>query len=133
MFDQFTKGFQSFKVPQFDTSAFVAMQQKNIENFTAISQAFGESTQEFAKKTAEFAQANTEAAISASRDVFTTTAPDQNAAKQSELAKKTLATCTKQAKELTEMATKSQFKAFEAMNKHFNETVEEAKNFAKAA
>ncbi|MDG1287214.1 MAG: phasin family protein [Rickettsiales bacterium] len=133
MFDQFMKGFQSFKAPQIDTSALVALQKKNVENFTAISQAFGDATQEFTKKSAAFAQANTEAAMSASRDVFSATAPEEKAAKQGELAKKTVATCTKQVKELTELATKSQLKALETMNKHFNESVEDAKNLAKKA
>lgn len=132
MFDQFTKGFQSFKFPQVDAGKFFAIQQKNVETLSSVAQAWGESTQEFAKKTTEFAQQNVESALNASRDVFTTSAPEQNAAKQGEFAKKTVATCTKQARELADLATKSQFKAFETLNKRFNENVEEVTELAKA-
>jgi len=133
MLDQFMKGMQSFKTPQFDATKFISMQQKNAETFTTLAQSYGETAQEFAKKTAEFVQQNVESAINASRDVLTSTAPDQNAAKQGDYAKKTLATATKQARELTDMATKTQYKAFDMLSKRFGETIDEAKELAKTA
>lgn len=133
MFESFTKGFESFKMPQFDSSKLFAMQQKNVETFAAIAQSFGETSQELARKTAEFTQQNVESALNAGRDAMTTSAPDQNAAKQGEFAKKAASTYTKQAKELTDLATKSQFKTFDTLNKHLSETVEEAKELAKQA
>ena len=133
MFDQFMKGFESYKLPQFDSNKLFAIQQKNVETFTAIAKEFGESAQEIAQKSAAYAQENVEAVISASSEVFSTTAPDQNAAKQGELAKKSAAKSTKQAKELTELATKTQFKAFDTLNKRFGESIEEAKELAKKA
>lgn len=133
MFDQFMKGFESYKLPEFDATKLFTIQQKNVEAFASVAKSFGESTQEIATKSAQYAQQNIEAAISVSSEVFSTTAPDQNAAKQSEFAKKTAGETSKQAKELTELATKAQFKATDALNKRFNESIEETKELAKKA
>ncbi len=133
MFDQFMKGFESYKLPQLDTSKLFAIQQKNIEAFAAVAKEMGESVQEIAQKSAAYAQENVEAAISASNEVFSSTAPDQNAAKQGEFVKQSASTNTKQAKEITDLATKTQFKAMETLNKRFNASIEEAKELAKKA
>lgn len=133
MFDQFMKGFESYKMPQFDTSKLFAIQQKNVETFASVAKSLSESTQELARKSAEYAQQNVEAAINASSEVFSTTAPEQNAAKQGDFVKKAAATSTKQAKELTELATKTQFSALETLNQRFNESIEETKELAKKA
>ncbi len=125
MFDQFMKGFSTFKAPQFDATKMFAIQQKNTEVLSTTIQEWSEATQEIMKKSVEFAKQNAEESMNFSRD-FDMKAPEKNLAAQGEYMKKTLDSCTKQASELNKLATESQSKVMETLSARFKETLEEA-------
>ena len=126
MFDQFMKGFEAYKMPQFDAGKVITQQQKSMQEMTGLMQEMGQSAQAIAQKATEFAQSNVQESIKASQDIFTTTTPDQNLAKQGEFIKKTVANCTKQAKELNKLSTETQFKVVENFNKRVAESFSNA-------
>jgi phasin family protein len=128
--DQFFKGFQGFKFPQVDFNDFFAMQRKNLEAFSAANQIISEGAQTIARRGTEFVRENVEEALNASRDLMTTNAPEKNAGKQTEFAKSAVKNGLSQFREVTEMATKSQFEAFDILSNRFAASVEEAKTLA---
>ncbi len=133
MFESFNKLFQSYKLPEFDNTKFSELQKRNIELFTANIQSYSDSMQEIARKSGEYAQKNFEDALEATREVFSTSTPEQNTAKQTDFVKKSTANYTKQARELTELSTQTHFKTLEKINKHIDSTAEEVKKMAKKA
>jgi phasin family protein len=121
---------QMGQMPKFDMSGFAGMQRKNMEAFSAAMQEMTEGAQQIARKGAEFLRDNVEGALNATRDLMTTTTPDTNAAKQAEYAKDFVKRGMNQFREVSEMASKSQFGAFDIISKRMTQSIEETKKMA---
>lgn len=122
--------FPQFQTPQFDAGDWMNFVRKNIESVSAASQIANETAQAVARRSTEFFRENVENALTAGRDLMTTSTPDQNATKQAEFAKKAVQSGMDQFREMTEMTTKSQFEAFDLLSSRFSQGIEEAKKMA---
>ena len=131
--DQFFKGFQGFKFPQVDANDVFGLYRKNLEAFSAANQIVSEGAQTIARRGTEFLRDNVEETLNATREMMTSSSPEANAQKQSDFAKQAMQNGMNQFREVTEMATKSQFEAFDVLSNRFASNVEEAKNIAAKA
>lgn len=125
---------QTFKTPAVDMNKFFTLQRKNIEAFSAATQALSEGTQAIARRGAEFVRDHVEEALNTSREVMAAgAAPDKAMEKQGDFAKSVIENTVDQLREVTEMATKTQFEAFDILSSRFSRSVEEAKGLAEKA
>lgn len=129
----FFKSFQNFNTPSVDMNELINIGRRNMEAASAANQALIEGAQAINKRSAEVMQNNIEKCISASRDVLGSKTPETNAAKQSEVSKEIFETCVSSTREISEMASKSAFEAFDVINKRCAEAMEETSNIAKKA
>ncbi len=129
----FFKSFQNYTAPSIDVNEFINVGRRNMEAASAANQALIEGAQAINKRSAEVMQNNIEKCISASRDVLGSATPETNAAKQSEVSKEIFETCVSSAREISEMASKSAFEAFDVINKRCAEAMEETSKIAKKA
>lgn len=122
---------QAFQAPTVDVNKLMTLQRKNIEAFSAATQALSEGTQAIARRGADFVREHMEEALNTSREVMAAgSAPDKAIEKQGDFAKSLFENTVEQLCEVTEMATKTQFEAFDILSSRFSRSVEEAKNFA---
>lgn len=125
------QGVQGFKAPQVDVNKMLTLQRKNLEALSAAGQAINQSTQAIARRGAEFVRDNVEEALNASRDLMTgATTPDKAAAAQGDLAKQIFQGTMEQIREVSEMASKAQFEAFDILSNRFSRSIDEAKDLA---
>ena len=106
---------------------------KGAEQLMAATQIANETAQAVARRNVEFLRDNMETTMNAGREIMTTKAPDQNAAKLAELNKQTMQKSVEQLREVSEMVSKSQLEAFDKVSTGFTQTVEEATKMAKKA
>ena len=99
----------------FDFYQFAEMGRKQAEAFTAANQIALDSAQEISRRQAEVAQSNVQEVIEASRDILSAGSPEAGLTKQAELAKYMFEHGVENAREVTEMATKSGLEAFEVI------------------
>ena len=125
--------FKGFQAPQLDMNKLFTLQRKNIEAFSAAAKAMNDGAQAIARRSAEFARENMEDALSTSRDVVSSgSAPDKAMAKQADFAKSFVKNSAEQLREMSEMASKTQFEAFDILTSRFSRATEEVNDFAAA-
>ena len=124
------KSWGEFKAPGFDVNKLMTVQRRNMEAFTAANQALTQGAQQIARKSADYLRENVEQALNASREIFTTATPDTNAARQAELGRELVSNGLNQWREVSELASRTQFEAFDILNRRMAQTVEEARNLA---
>lgn len=131
----FFKTFSDFKMPALDYNELFNVGRRNLEAYSAANQVMIEGVQAINKRSAEVLQHNMEKCMSASRDMFTATngMPEINAQKQTAVAKDVFESCVNSVREISEMASKSTFEAFDVLNKRASEAMEEAGKIAKKA
>ncbi len=130
----FFKSFSNFNVPSVDVNEFFNVGRRNLEAYSAANQAIIEGAQAINKRGSEVIQSNVEKCLSASRDILGNAAsPETNTQKQSEVTKDVFETCVSSAREISEMASKSAFEAFDVINKRCAEAMEETNQIAKKA
>lgn len=115
-----------------DFNQLFSTQRRNIEAFSAANQVVVEGAQAISRRQAEVIRDNVENALKASKDLFTTGTPETNLTKQADFAKEIFETTLSNLREITEMATKSGFEAFDVLNKRAAETLEEVSSAAPA-
>jgi phasin family protein len=122
--------FKGFQAPQVDMNKFFTLQRKNIEAFSAASKALNEGAQAIARRNADFMRDNMEDVLSNSRTLMSSgSAPDKAAAKQADFTKNFVKNTSEQLREVSEMASKTQFEAFDILSSRFTRATEEAKEF----
>lgn len=131
--NQFSEQFSKFSAPSVDFNEFFNVGRRNMEAYSAANQALIEGAQAINKRSAEVMQNNIERCLSASREMMSSKSPETNTAKQSEVAKDVFETCVSSAREISEMASKSAFEAFDVINKRCAEAMEETSQLAKRA
>lgn len=109
----------------FDYNQLFSTQRRNIEALSAANQAVVEGAQAITRRQAEVIRENVEQVLQASREMFSGGTPDLNVTKQADLAKNLFENNLSNIREITEMATKSSFEAFDVLNKRAAESIEE--------
>ena len=109
----------------FDLNQLFSTQRRNIEALSAANQAVVEGAQAISRRQAEVIRGHVEDTLKASKDLLTSGTPETNLTKQADLTKSIFETTLSNLREITEMATKSGFEAFDVLNKRAAETLEE--------
>lgn len=108
-----------------DFNQLFSTQRRNIEALSAANQVVVEGAQAISRLQAEVIRTNVEDALKASKELLTTGTPETNLTKQADFAKSIFESTLSNLREVTEMATKSGFEAFDVINKRVAETLEE--------
>lgn len=130
-FADMMKQFSEFKapnfasMPNFDMNRIVSAGRKNAEACSAAGQALAESCQSIARRQAELARTQVEKTLKTCKDMLVNGSPEINTSKQVELAKSMFESSLNNLREVSELATKSCFEAFDVLNRRASETIEE--------
>lgn len=127
-FNEIFKMFGDFRTPQFpqvDWNSLFATQRRNIEAFSEAGQVMTEGFQAVTRRQAETVRENVSRMIKASKDLFSGPSPEASAARQAEFAREAFETAFNNAREMSEMVTKSSYEAFDVLNKRAAEQLEE--------
>lgn len=108
-----------------DFNQLFSTQRRNIEALSAANQVVVEGVQAISRRQAEVMRNNVEDTLKASKDLMTSGTPETNLSKQADFAKSFFETSLQNLREITEMATKSGFEAFDVLNRRAAETLEE--------
>lgn len=129
MFDfDVTKYMADFRVPGVDVDAMVSSQRKNIEALAAANKLAYEGVQAVMKRQVEILRQTVEAVAGATKDMAEPGAPQDKAAKQTELAKDAFEHALANMRELAEMMAKSNNDAFDLLNKRFAQNLDEMRD-----
>jgi len=109
----------------FDLNQLFATQRRNIEALSAANQAVVEGAQAISRRQAEVVRASVEDVLKASKELLTSGTPETNLNKQADYTKTIFENALLNLREITEMATKSGFEAFDVINKRTAESLEE--------
>ncbi len=132
LFDvDFGKAFAGFTFPGFDVESVVAAQRKNLEAFTQANQLAVEGVQAVARRQVELARQAMDSAAVALREWTQPVAPEEQVAKNVEMAKHAFERGVANARELTELVTKANAEAFNVIQKRVAESFEEIRDFTK--
>jgi phasin family protein len=123
----FTKVWGEFKVPSFDVDAFLAAQRKNFEAVNVANRIAVEGIQVVAKRQAELIQESVDALQTASKELMAITEVNDRAAKQAELTKTAFEKSLANAKELSDLVSKSTADSFDVVSKRVVEGFDEVK------
>lgn len=129
----FFKNFGNLSMPSVDFNELFNVGRRNMEAYSAANQVLVESAQAINKRSAEVAQNNVEKYLSASREAMTGGSPEAATQKQSEITKDAFESYANSVREISEMASKSAFEAFDMLNKRCAEAMEETSKLAKKA
>jgi len=121
----FTNPFADMFKNTFDFSQLASNGRKNVEATSAACQVVIEGAQAISRRQAEVIRDNVENVLKASKDLLTSGTPETNLTKQADFAKTIFETTLSNLREITEMATKSSFEAFDVLNQRAAETMAE--------
>jgi len=124
----FTKMWGSFKMPAFDVDAILAAQRKNMETVNVANRIAAEAMQTVAKRQAELIQESVDAFQSASKELMAITEVNDRAVKQAELTKFAYEKNLANAKELSDLVSKSTAETFDIVNQRLVEGLDEVKS-----
>jgi phasin family protein len=125
------KAFAGFTFPGFDVESLVSAQRKNLEALTQVNQLAVEGVQALARRQIELTQQAMDEASAAMRDWTQPVAPEEQVAKNVELAKHAFEKGVANARELTELATRANTEAFNVIQKRVTESFEEIRDYSK--
>lgn len=125
MYNEVFKVFGDFKTPAFDFNSLFELQRRNVEAFAAANQVVAEGVQAIARRQAEVVRNNVDTVLNASKDLVAGGTPEINVEKQAALTKNLFEKSLANAREVSEMVTKSSFEAFDLLNKRASESIEE--------
>lgn len=121
----YTNPFADMFKNTFDMNELFSTQRRNIEALSAANQAVVEGAQAISRRQAEVIRGHVEETLKASKDLMTSGTPETNMTKQADFAKNIFESTLSNLREITEMATKSGFEAFDVLNKRAAETLQE--------
>ena len=127
------KLFAGFPFAGLDVEALMASQRKNLEALTQANQLAVQGFQELAKRQVEFARTAMDEASQLVRGWSETGTAEERLQKQAAFAKQALEKSVEGARELVELAGKTQTDAFDVLTKRFSESIDEWGTLAKKA
>lgn len=133
MYNEVFKIFGDFKTPAFDFNSLFEVQRRNIEALTAANQVVAEGAQAIARRQAEVLRNNVDSMLSASKEMVSGGTPEITVEKQANLTKALFEKSLANAREVSEMVSKSSFEAFDLLNKRAAESVDELGTVARKA
>ncbi len=125
--------FEFGKLPNVDTQAVIAAQQKNIEALTAANRVAFEGFQTLARRQAEIARESFENTSAAVSELSNVSDPQANLTKQAELLKDAYSSAVANYKELAEIGAKSTDEAVNLLNARVTEVFDELSSQIKTA
>lgn len=125
MYNEVFKIFGDFKTPAFDFNSLFEVQRRNIEALTAANQVVAEGAQAIARRQAEVLRSNVDELLNASKTIVSGQKPEINVEKQANLSKALFEKSLSNAREVSEMISKSSFEAFDLLNKRAAESFDE--------
>lgn len=131
----FGDAFKSFyeNIPAWDASEAVALGRKNIEACSAACQAVAEGVQAVAQRQFEIIQSNVESTLEMWKQVASSKDPKESATKQADFAKNIFEKSIEDSRELAEIASKSNNKVIELVNRQVAECIKECSKAASQA
>ena len=127
MTEEFTKMSKGYEMPKVDFDAFLALQKKNLDAFTAANQVAVEGVQAVAKRQAEMVQQAMDESSKLIENFTKMDNPQAAAAAQAELLKTAFVKSVDNTRELAELVTKSNAEASDAINTRVVEALDEVK------
>ena len=126
-----TKIMAEFRMPAMpDMTELAKAQQKNLEAITAANKVALEGARAFAERHMQIVQQSMAEMQDAMRSMASPGDPQQQAAKQAEMAKAAYERATAQMQELADLIQKSSGEALSVLHKRFAEAMEEVKNLS---
>lgn len=125
MINEALKIFGDFKTPAFDYNSLFEVQRRNLEAVTAAGQVVAEGAQAIARRQSEVLRDSVEVVLKASKDMVSGGTPELSVEKQANLTKALFERNLANAREVSEMVSKSSFEAFDLLNKRASESFEE--------
>ena len=122
-----TKIMGDMKFPVVGFKTVVEAQRKNIEAFTAANQTAFEGVQALFQRQAEVVRSSVEEMTKATTDLWSAGSPEEKAAKQAELVKKSYEGAIANLREVIDMLAKSNGQAADLINKRVGESIDEIK------
>jgi phasin family protein len=126
-----TKMMSGFKLPMVEMQQIMAISQKNIEAMTAANQVAAEGWQTLWRRNTEIASTAMEEASSLMNELTAAGTPEDKLARQIELVKSAYEKAMANAKELSELAAKSNEEAAELIAERVSDSLEEIKAVTK--
>jgi phasin family protein len=123
-----TKMFGNFNIPGVDLQSMMNSQRKNMEALTAANKLALEGMQAVFKRQAEIIKQSIEEGAAATRDISTTSSPQDSVAKQTDMAKVAFEKALTNARELSEIVAKANGEAVDLLNKRFAGMLDEFKD-----
>lgn len=122
-FADMQKMFSEFKAPSLDYSKMFEASQAQMERISAANQALAENAQAITKRQAEIARENVERMLEVSRDIMSSGSPELGLSKQADAAKQMMEASLSNARELSEMCSKSGMEVMDMMNRQITDSV----------
>ena len=127
------KAFGDFTPPAFDFNSLFAAQRRNMEALSAANQIVTENAQALSRQQAESLRENVEAFLQTSRDILTSSSPEDNTSRQAEFTRAAFDASLSNLRDTLDSMTKSQFEAFELLQQRAAENFEEINTFTRKA
>ena len=122
-----TKMMSDMKFPVVGFETVVETQRKNIEALTAANQTAFEGVQALFQRQAELVRTSVEEMTKATTDLWSAASPEEKAAKQADLVKKSYEGAIANLREAIDMLAKSNGQAADMINKRVGESIDELK------
>lgn len=123
-FEDLTKSWSEWK--NFDWESWFSACRSNGEAFNEVNQAAAENFQAILRRQAELAQKNAEESLALLKDLFTSSSNPENAlSAQAEYVRSSIESSLNNARELAEMASKSNIEVFDLANKRVSKMLAE--------
>ncbi len=132
-YNDYFKNFGNFENPVVDLNSLMSLQRRNFEALSAANQALVEGVQAVSRRNGEVARESVEGFLKATKDIMTGKSPENNTAKQADYVRSSYESAVSNAREISEMLSKSCFEAFDVLNKRASESVSELSKAAKKA
>lgn len=127
-FGDLNKYVADFKAPALDYEGFAATQRKNFDAIVAANKLAAEAMQAVARRQVELLRQGMDEIGTVARSYGAPGALPEKAAKQAELTKAAFERGVSNARELSEMVTKSNFEAIDLLNKRFAQSLDELRD-----
>ncbi|MCC7275823.1 MAG: TIGR01841 family phasin [Alphaproteobacteria bacterium] len=129
-----TKMLADFKMPGVDTAAMMAAQRRNVEALAKANQLAAEGLQAVMKRQAEILRQTMEEATRMMGSLSQAGGPEQQMARQAEVAKTAFETAIANMREIAELVARANKDTFDVINKRVAESLDEVRaEMAKAA
>lgn len=130
-YNDMMKMFTDYKMPAANFNDWFAISRRNFEAAAEVNQVLAEGAQAIAKRSAELMQSAIEEYLTSTRDMLAAGTPEANAAKAADNVKAAVENSINNAREISEIASKSASDAFKVISDQTGKNMEEISQVAK--